>query len=120
MIAFTIVFIVLAGLTAVIYAIKFFSGVEDGRSDKKDQGTPVPVSPAPATAAPVSAAAAPSDKGRVTAVITAAILAATQGRGRILSIAPASLRANVAVASNWRTSGIVERVGSRLVRGWKH
>jgi Na+-transporting methylmalonyl-CoA/oxaloacetate decarboxylase gamma subunit len=115
-IAFTIVFIVLAGLTAVIYAIKFFSAGED---DKKDSGTPTPVAPAAASSASAPTSA-PGDGGRLTAVITAAILAATHGRGRILSVTPASLRAGASVcASTWRTSGIVDRVGSRLVRAWK-
>jgi Na+-transporting methylmalonyl-CoA/oxaloacetate decarboxylase gamma subunit len=118
-IAFTIVFIVLVGLTAVICAIKFFSGNESkAKGDEKNGGTPANiVSPSVRTPVPANTA---SDKNRVTAAITAAILTVTQGRGRILNIAPAFLRTNAPVASNWRTSGIVERVGNQLVRAWKH
>ncbi|MDR3231495.1 MAG: OadG family protein [Synergistaceae bacterium] len=112
LIAFTIVFIVLAGLTAVIYAIKFFSSEDN----KKDSGTPAPV--APVTAAP-SASASAGDGRRLTAVIAAAVLAATHGRGRILNITPASSQAAAICFSTWKTSGIMERVGSRLTRTWK-
>lgn len=125
LIAFTIVFVVLAGLTAVIYAIKFFAGSSD--NGKKDQGTPA----APVAAAPKAAVATPSapslavgnNNTRLTAVITAAILAATQGRGRILSITPAASDACALAFSStrtWKTTGIVERIGGRLTRTWKH
>lgn len=119
-IAFTIVFIVLAGLTGVIYAIKLFAGDDE----KKDSNTPSAGTPAKAApAAAVSAPTAPSDKGRVAAVVTAAILAATQGRGRILSIVQEGLpsRGFLAEATRtWRSVGIVERVSGRLARSWKN
>ena len=52
------------------------------------------------------------------AAITAAILAATHGRGRILSIAPHS-RAVSSDASRWRSVAIAESVGRRLAPSWK-
>lgn len=116
MIAFTIVFLVLIGLTLVIYAIKFFSG----SGEKKDSGTPsTPVTPA--AVASVAAPQPPAGKSQITAAITAAILAATQGRGRILSVSPA-LQDGIAPLSRttWKTTGIVERISGRLVRPWKH
>ncbi|MDR1733153.1 MAG: OadG family protein [Synergistaceae bacterium] len=119
LIAFTIVFIVLAGLTAVIYAIKLFSGSQNTEKGRKDQDTPAAATPTLAVQAP-AAAPSVSDKSRITAVITAAVLAATQGRGRVMSITPAAGRTTPFTGTNWRTSGIVERVGSRLIRPWKH
>ena len=124
-IALTIVFAVLAGLTAVIYAIKIFSGGA-AKPVPPSSGTPAaPTAPVASASAPsaVQACAVPNapkdNQGRITAVITAAILAATQGRGVILSVVPEK-----AVLTEWtRTwalTGRIERLGSRLVRTWKH
>ena len=110
-IAFTIVFIVLAGLTAVIYAIKFISG---GESAPADKGNSAASAPKPAAPAPVS-----GSKSQITAAIAAAILSATGGRGRILSITPSST-ACCDVNKVWRTAGIIERISGRLSRPWKH
>lgn len=119
LIAFTIVFLVLIGLTLVIFAIKFFAGSEG----KKDSGTPSAPVVAAAPAAAVSALAPqpPAGKSQITAAITAAILTATQGRGRVLSVSPA-LQSGIAPAprTTWKTTGIVERISGRLVRPWKH
>lgn len=120
LIAFTIVFLVLAGLTGVIYAMRLFAG----ESEKKDSNPPSASSNN--TVAPVSApASSTADKGRVAAVISAAILAATHGRGRILSIAQEGyLRAassSLAESTRtWRSVGILERVSGRLMRSWKN
>ena len=58
---------------------------------------------------------------RHVAVITAAVLAATRGRGKILNIAPVSRAANdySEATRRWRAAGIVASVGRRLAPSWK-
>lgn len=119
--AFTIVFAVLLGLTAVIYAIKFFSG-GNGPEVKGSAATapstqPVPIAVVPAAPVPQSAG---EDK-RIIAAITAAILAATGGRGRVLSVVPERMEGQRSQwTRTWRTAGLIEQVGRRLCRPWKH
>ena len=135
-VAFSIVFGVLLVLTAMIYAIKVFSG----RGDNKPAGG-APASrgaAAPAKAAPAAAPAAGGKNGascasagtrascpsqasgspqaKIVAAITAAIRAMTGGRGRILSIQPAA--AGGRPFSTWRASGVVSLVNNRLARPW--
>ncbi len=122
LIAFTIVFLVLVGLTAVIYAIKIFSGAPTPPAAPSVPAAPAAPAQAAASAAPVSASSsacsAVAQDGSITAAITAAILAATQGRGRILSVSPAAGQPRDFAGSNhnWKMTGRVERTGSRLVR----
>ena len=116
-VAFSIVFIVLAGLTAVIYAIKTFSGGAPKSTTPAPASVPAPTA-APVTATTASLSATPTNSARVTAVITAAILAATGGHGKILSVTPEKPR--VDWTQTWRISGRLDRLASRLVRTWKH
>lgn len=114
-VAFSIVFGVLLGLTVMIYAIRIFSRAEAPKQDGPAGGRSAPAPATVPSAAPVAAqGAAPQQK--IVAAITGAILAATGGRGRVVSIAPAS---QARVGSTWRTSGIVALVSGRLVRPWK-
>jgi len=55
------------------------------------------------------------------AAITAAILTATQGRGRILSIVPQSGVVSITSGATrrWREAGIVASVGRRVPPSWK-
>jgi Na+-transporting methylmalonyl-CoA/oxaloacetate decarboxylase gamma subunit len=125
-IAFSIVFVVLGGLTAVIYAMRVITGSSRTPSAPASGGGSVPV-PAPVPAPVVSSNAAPAAavavnvKARHVAVITAAVLAATQGRGRVSNIAPAQVqeRGYFAQATRWRSAGIVENVGNHLTPAWK-
>ena len=123
--AFTIVFAVLAGLTAVIYAIKIFAGEDAGPAA-------APVTPAasaslapprgePAPSAPVAPKPrAAGVDGKIVAAITAAILAATGGRGRVLSVVPERGAGQPSRwTRTWRTSALIEGVGNRLNRPWK-
>lgn len=117
--AFTIVFAVLAGLTAVIYAIKIFAGEDVGpaaasASPLLPGGEPAPSAPV----APVSRAAGVDRK--VVAAITAAVLAATGGRGRVLSVVPErGAEQPSRWTRTWRTAALIEGVGNRLSRPWK-
>ena len=117
-VAFSIVFGVLFGLTVMIYAIRIFSG---GNEPKSDGGkTPSGGTPAPARAAPAAASApSGSPQAKVVAAITAAILAATGGQGQILSIERAAVASESRWTRTWRTSGVLDLTGSRLDRGWK-
>lgn len=119
--AFTIVFIVLLGLTAVIYAIKIFAG-ENSASNGKASAVPAPApSQAPAPVSVVSATPSGCESTRVVAAITAAILAATGGRGRVLSVVPEEARGpGSRWTRTWRTAALIEQVGNRLNRSWKH
>ena len=124
--AFTIVFAVLLGLTAVIYAIKIFAGGEG------ETGGGAPAASSPKAAPVLSASAAPSapvapaarsdgEGAKVVAAITAAILAATGGQGRVLSVVPEGVKNQGARwTRTWRTAGLIEQVGNRLSRPWKH
>ena len=117
--AFTIVFAVLAGLTAVIYAIKIFAGEDVGpaaasASPLLPGGEPAPSAPG----APAPRAAGVDRK--VVAAITAAVLAATGGRGRVLSVVPErGAEQPSRWTRTWRTAALIEGVGNRLSRPWK-
>ena len=117
--AFTIVFAVLAGLTAVIYAIKIFAG--EGAGPAAASASPAPPEGDPAPLAPVAPAprAAGVDR-KVVAAITAAVLAATGGRGRVLSVVPErGAEQPSRWTRTWRTAALIEGVGNRLSRPWK-
>lgn len=123
--AFTIVFAVLAGLTAVIYAIKIFAG-EGAGSAAAPVAPAASASPAPPRGAPApSAPVAPTPRAagvdrKVVAAITAAILTATGGRGRVLSVVPErGAEQPSRWTRTWRTAALIEGVGNRLDRPWK-
>lgn len=117
--AFTIVFAVLAGLTAVIYAIKIFAGEDVGPAAAS--ASPLLPGGEPALSAPVAPApqAAGVDR-KVVAAITAAVLAATGGRGRVLSVVPErGAEQPSRWTRTWRTAALIEGVRNRLSRPWK-
>ena len=112
LIAFTVVFLVLGGLSGIIYAIKYMAA---GLDRKKGGGTPAPA--APSMSAPAAAPAAPSpspaagaDRNRLLALLTAAV-AATEGRPvRIASVRPLAAAAPTG-GHEWRRMGILEGLG---------
>jgi len=123
MIAFSIVFIVLGGLTAVIFATRFL-GESNESGDSEDSGekkpSPATVSPPPPVSVP--AAVAVNANAHHVAAITSAILAMTQGRGWVRSIAPAeeNLRKLAPdTTKRWRAAGILEGKERRLEPTWK-
>jgi hypothetical protein len=123
-IAFSIVFIVLGGLTIVIYATRLAAGGSTPPSAPNSgagKGTPAASAASAASGGAAPARAVAVDvKGQHVAAITAAILALTQGRGRILSVAPAQAQGCPSLtASRWRSAGIVESTGRRLAPSWK-
>jgi hypothetical protein len=122
-ISFSIVFVVLGGLTLVIYATRVISSGKEpsspGAGGAGTGGISV-AAPAPASsggkAAPIAAVGV---KTQHIAAITAAIMAMTQGRGRVLGIAPAQGQSYPSLAARWRSSAIVESVGRGLTPSWK-
>ncbi len=121
-VAFSIVFGVLLVLTAMIYAIKVFSGSGDNKPAGGAGAAPAAggkngASCASAgTRASCPSQASGSPQAKIVAAITAAIMAMTGGRGRILSIQPAA--AGGRPFSTWRASGVVSLVNNRLTRPW--
>ncbi|GHS96240.1 hypothetical protein AGMMS50276_14290 [Synergistales bacterium] len=126
-IAFSIVFVVLGGLTLVIFAMRLFTGSDQGSAPKDEVGSgksaSTPAAQATPPSSPSAAVATGGQNSRVVAAITAAISAATQGRGTILSIAPQAAGATGGFSWDttqvWRGSGIVASVSRRLSPSWK-
>ena len=116
-IAFSVVFLVLGGLSGVIYAIKYMAqGLERKKSAPPSGGSaPAPASPASTTAssAPVSGA-----DGRLMAVLAAAV-AATGIAGRIVGVTPAGgSRTRPERSAGWRSAALAEGIRSHA-RDWK-
>ncbi|MDR2528883.1 MAG: OadG family protein [Synergistaceae bacterium] len=113
-IAFSIVFIVLGGLTLVIYAMRMLTG-----GGEKTAGSAAPKEAAkPALSTPAFAPAA-NVKAQHVAAITAAILTMTQGRGRIMSISPVGGSSLWNTTQRWRAMAIVEANARTLAPSWK-
>jgi Na+-transporting methylmalonyl-CoA/oxaloacetate decarboxylase gamma subunit len=108
-IAFSIVFIVLGGLTAVIYAMRVATG------NTATSGAP------PAAGAERPKAQPAGVKTQHIAAIMAAIAATTQGRGRIVNISPV-LRQRIFSSETtrlWSTVAVVEANQRRLAPSWR-
>lgn len=117
LVAFSIVFIVLLGLTLVIFAMRIFA---TGDKPKPGNATPAPQRPQSAPAA--FAVRAEGAQAKVVAAITAAILTATGGSGRIVSIAPEAVgtaRESARWTRAWRASGVLNLISRSVDRGWK-
>ena len=117
-IAFSIVFIVLAGLTLMIYTMRLFTGDESGSSsggapDVKQN------SAVKAEARPAASAPAADVKSQHVAAVTAAILTATRGRGRILSVTPVERIISSESTKIWKTAAVMAAANRRLSPSWK-
>lgn len=123
-VAFSIVFGVLLVLTGMIFAMRLFAGSGE---EKKNDVAPNKPAPAPVKAAPAPVAvsasvpgSASSDKAKIVAAITAAIIEFTGGSDfRILSVQPE----NAGVpgdywTSRWKTAGMLALNSNRLNRKW--
>ncbi|MDR2175367.1 MAG: hypothetical protein LBO82_05460 [Synergistaceae bacterium] len=127
-IAFSIVFVVLGGLTVVIYAMRLTAGSNAPSAPASGTGKGIPAGPAasvPSSASSSSSLAVPAASANVkahhVAAVAAAILAATQGRGRVLGIVPAQAQGQVCLspANRWRSAAILENVGRHLSPAWR-
>ena len=124
-IAFTVVFLVLGGLSAIIYGIKYLAA---GLANKKvtlPPGGKAPGAVSPASSAVSSPAPAPSlplpsgsspDRGRLLAVLAAAVAASTGRAGIIRSVTP--LQISSSGGGEWKRMGIIEGHAA-LSRNWK-
>jgi Na+-transporting methylmalonyl-CoA/oxaloacetate decarboxylase gamma subunit len=118
-IAFSVVFLVLGGLSGIIYGIKYMATALERKKGGGSGTAPAPVAPAAAVQT-VPVAAGGSDKGRLLAVISAAV-AAVEGPGaRITSVRPSGGAAALAPRGGleWKRVGIIETLGG-LSRDWK-
>lgn len=101
-IAFSIVFVVTAGLMLLMMTLKHFAATLDSNAEKKkNEQQPTP----PAASAPTQPAAASSrapGDDELIAVITAAIAATCGAGARIMSFAPAAPRSQGSV---WKMTG---------------
>lgn len=117
-IAFSIVFIIIAGLMIMMMLLKSFAGSIDGSKAPAKPAAPAAPAPAP-TQAPAIAAApaspAPDDELETIAAITAAIAAMIDGPAHIASITPARTAEGhhrpYAGATAWRMAGILGNTG---------
>jgi Na+-transporting methylmalonyl-CoA/oxaloacetate decarboxylase gamma subunit len=110
-IAFSIVFLVTAGLMFVMMALKYFSTVSNREKTDGGKGEPVPPD-APAQSRAVSLSApedsAKSDDGELMAVIAAAITAMSGGAAKILACSPVKAARTEHGIPAWRMSGIID------------
>lgn len=124
-IAFTVVFLVLGGLSGIIYGIKYLAA---GLGNKKAPPPPpsgggkpqsAAAAPAQSTAAASVASASPSaaapDRGRLLAVLTAAIAAA---EGKMPVIRSVTRAVSPRGTEEWKRMGIIEG-HCTLSRNWK-
>lgn len=112
-IAFTIVFLVLGGLTAIIYGIKYMAaGLERKEKGGGGGGRPVPASPA---SVPSSGGAA---DGRLLAVIAGAVAAHAGGKYAVSSVRPLGAALSPRGGEAWKQAAIYQSMGG-LSRGWK-
>ena len=91
-----------------------------GDKPKPGNATPAPQRPQSAPAA--FAVRAEGAQAKVVAAITAAILTATGGSGRIVSIAPEAVgtaRESARWTRAWRASGVLNLISRSVDRGWK-
>ena len=118
LIAFTIVFVVLMGLSAIIYANRYISMIVEKKETSKKTVTSAPL-PVSAPQTPMVDADA-NDMKKVVAVISAAINASVGRRVNILSVTPAPVQGNsLNMTAMWRVTGIAECMESRLgSRSW--
>ncbi|MDR1510562.1 MAG: OadG family protein [Synergistaceae bacterium] len=112
LIAFSIVFLVTAGLMFVMMALKYFSTLTDRNkpsdtAEGKPAASDAPVQP-PAAVLAVPEAPARSDDGELTAVIAAAIMAMSGGAAKALAYSPVSIAGTGRGISAWRMSGIAD------------
>lgn len=104
-IAFCIVFIVCAGLMAMMYALKAFAtAVDDSAKAKEQAKAPIasPASSASATPTAQAVAQSSSDDDELAAVIMAAISAACGAGARVVSFTQAPPKT---AGSAWRMTG---------------
>lgn len=111
-VAFSIVFGVLLVLTGVIYGMKLFAG--SGGEKKNDVVSPKPAAPAPVKVS----VPANTDKTKIVAAITAAIVEFTGNANFKIVSVQAEQQAPDYWTSRWKLAGMVAQNANRLHRSW--
>jgi hypothetical protein len=122
LIAFSTVFLVLGGLTLIIFCVQYLAAIGEGGKKKKTPpsgGAPARPAPAavPAPASPEQAKGSNAEGSRLAAVISAAILASTGRAVRIKSITPAG-RHKGTIGGGWRASALLENSQGMVRDPW--
>lgn len=112
-IAFTVVILVLGGLTGIIYGIKYLAG----GIERKQSGGGTPVAPSAPLAASAPSVSAGSD-GRLLAVIAGAVAAYGGGKYSVTSVRPVGSARAPLGGDAWRQAAIYQSLGG-LNRDWK-
>ena len=113
-IAFSIVFIVLAGLCAMIYATRYFAMIAE-KKKAEEKAVPPAVVPVSAVVSQTVEGSA-KDMKKVVAIISAVINASAGRSMNIISVTPAqNYRSNM--NQMWRVTGIAECMASRFGSG---
>jgi len=113
---FAVLLLALAGVAVVVYLRRLDENAN--LNSKSDSGS----MPNVTKTLKVAKAETVNVKAQHVAAITAAILAATRGRGRILNIVPLPPQPGLISSDatrRWRSTAIVASVGRRLVPSWK-
>lgn len=126
LIAFPIVFMVLAGLAICISAIRLFVGAPKPAASAAGGAGSSGSAAQPSNNASMAVAvpSAGGDRAKIVAAISGALVAARGAGFRITSITPdmggAAVLSNCAPENRmWRAAGIMDVMGSRLNRSWK-
>lgn len=126
LIAFSTVFLVLGGLTLIIYCVKYLAALGGGMGNK---GATPPVGGKRAKAAPPKETPAPGavpaertpsgpEGGKLAAAISAAILASTGRAVRIKSITPSGRGVRGTLSGGWRASALLENYQGMVKDPW--
>lgn len=125
LIAFSTVFLVLGGLTLIIYCVKYLAALGGGMGNKgvtpPRGGGRVKSAPPKETPAAEVSSRAPStpEGGKLAAAISAAILASTGRAVRIKSITPAGSGVRGTLSGGWRASALLENYQGMVKDPWK-
>lgn len=115
-IAFSVVFLVLAGLTLVIFAMRYVTRFASKAGTAKTAAAPVKAKTAAPAAAPVAAPAAADDE--LIAVIAAAIAAQSGAAVAIKNIVPAGTHLIGEGVDGWIACGRIEALQGALSDRW--
>lgn len=122
LIAFSTVFMVLGGLTLIIFCVRHIAAAVGGINRKKGSSGTGAAPQAPSAApAPQAQATVPAsgDGKRLAAVISAAILATTGRAVRIKSISPAAKADRRGMTGGWRASALLDNFQGMVKDPWQ-
>ena len=121
LIAFSIVFLVLAGLTLLIYAMRVITKLAGKSEAPAASAKPKAAAPAPVAApvAPAASAASQCADDELVAVITAAIAAEIGSMVAVKSIVPVNGHMISDHSDGWLACARIEGLQGTLVDGWR-